>query len=320
MTLPSSGALTMSAINAEFGLGNNLGAYRGVTWYTDAGASGTFTSTNLGFDQFYSKRATSPTFSFTIGSNQTNANLRDLAVAAGWNGTSAVVATISGGVVISSNSTGIPALTINGSFPGGVTLVNNGYIIGMGGNGGNGANNYGSAGGGAGGGASGGTALAVSVGVTINNGSGTIGGGGGGGGGGGSGSNSQAECDKYGCFIYTYYQAGSGGGGGRSSAAANSSGGGGGAGGGGIYGLNGNPGGAGTVSSAGAGGASVTNNIAVGGAGGNGGGWGASGSAGSAGPTPGPYGPAGGGGGGNAVTGNGNISWSATGTRLGGIS
>jgi hypothetical protein len=60
MTLPSSGPLSLNAINNEFGLGRNLNAYRGVTWYTDAGASGTFTSSNLGFNQFYDKRVDAP--------------------------------------------------------------------------------------------------------------------------------------------------------------------------------------------------------------------------------------------------------------------
>jgi hypothetical protein len=60
MTLPSSGPLSLNAINNEFGLGRNLNAYRGVTWYTDAGASGTFTSSNLGFNQFYDKRPDAP--------------------------------------------------------------------------------------------------------------------------------------------------------------------------------------------------------------------------------------------------------------------
>lgn len=60
MTLPSSGPLSLNQINAEFNLGRNLDAYRGVTWYTDAGASGTFTSSNLGFNQFYDKRPDAP--------------------------------------------------------------------------------------------------------------------------------------------------------------------------------------------------------------------------------------------------------------------
>lgn len=177
MTLPSSGALSMSAINAEFGRGNNLNSYRGTTWYTDAGASGTFSSGAISFNEFYGKRATSPTFSFSIASNQTNANLRSLAVAAGWNQSSAVIATVNAGVWIYSTSTGTPGLTINGSFPGGVTLINNGNIIGMGGQGG--GNGLATAGGNA-------ISLGVSVSITNNS---YIAGGGGGGGGSASGNN-----------------------------------------------------------------------------------------------------------------------------------
>jgi len=318
MTLPASGPLSMSAINAEFGRGLNLNAYRGTTWFTDAGASGTFTSSNLGFNQFYSKRPTSPTFSFSIGSNQTNANLRTLAVNAGWNQSSAVVATINGGVYLSSNSTGTPGLTINGSFPGGVSLTNNGFIVGMGGNGGAGPTSGPAVQVGPGtAGAGGGLALSVSVGVTITN-NGTIAGGGGGGGGGTSSANTG---DKGGGNYY----GGGGGGGGRSSAAANSSGGAGGAASGAGTVLSGNSGGAGTVSAAGTGGQGGYGRDLPArpyyGKGGDGGGWGSAGATGDGNkfgnPSAGPYG---GGSGGGAVSGNGNITWVAFGTRLGGIS
>lgn len=261
----------------------------------------------------------SSTFSFTIGSNQTNADLRSLAVSAGWNQSSAVIATISSGVYISSNSTGTYALTVSGSFPGGVTLNNSGIIVGMGGSGGRGAADGGSTGGAPGSGAGGGPALYVSTAVTIYN-YNTIAGGGGGGGGGGSSVDSSYD-GKYGATT-TFYVAGSGGGGGRSSLAANSSGG--------AAGTanssysvysSGNPGNAGTVSSAGSGGSAKQGPLGnFGGAGGGGGGWGSSGSGGSNGSPAGIYGPAGGGGGGNAVVGNSNITWGATGTRLGGIS
>ena len=128
-------------------------------------------------------------FAFTISANTVNANLRSLAVAAGWTGSSKVVATINSGVYVYSSSTGSPGLTINGAFPAGVTLVNNGLITGRGGQGGKGHDYMPASAG-----ASGGTALAVSVAVTINNASGTIGGGGGGGGG--------AGADENGCARY----------------------------------------------------------------------------------------------------------------------
>jgi hypothetical protein len=238
-------------------------------------------------------------FAFTISTNTTNGNLRTLAVNAGWNQTSKVVATIGSGVVMSANSTGTPGLTINGSFPNGVQLNNTGFIIGMGGNGGRGGNSFvGPIAGAAG--AGGGLALSVSVAVTVNN-TGTIGGGGGGGGGGGP-TNEGDGPDYY---------SGGGGGGGRTGST-NSSGGaannagssGGGAGG----------GGSGTFSAAGGGGTGAGGGI--GGNGGSGGGFGSSGAAGQSGG----FGGGGGGAAGGAITGNSNITYIATGTRLGGIS
>ena len=246
-------------------------------------------------------------FLFTIASNQTNANLRTLAVSAGWNQSSPVIATISGGVIISSNSTGTPALTVNGSFPGGVTLTNNGTIVGMGGNGGAGAGNWPSGAGSAGG--AGGTALSVSTALSVVN-NGTVAGGGGGGGGGASGSL------NFGCGYARL--GGGGGGGGRSSNAANSSGGAGGAG-----DLPGSAGGSGTYSAAGGGGAGgYWNPNYIGGAGGAGGGWGTAGSTGgnfgpimSCGyPQIGPYS---GGGAGSCTSGGVNITWTTAGTRVG---
>jgi hypothetical protein len=293
MALPASGSLSIQQINAEFGRGNNLNSYRGTTWYTDAGGSGTFSSGSLSISDFYGKRATSPLFSFTISSNQDRANLRTLALNAGWNGSSTVQATLAGGVWIYSASTGQAALTIDGSWPGGVTFINNGNVIGMGGDGGlSPTAGLGVAGGG------GGTGLAVGTYVTIQNNS-NIGGGGGGGGGGGTGA----------LGTYAYYRGG-GGGGGRTGLQ-NSSGGAG-------Y----NAGGAGTSGGPGGGGAGLVNTPGTyyGGNGGSGGGWGSSGAAGASGmagtvPTAGGAG----GGGGLAVSGNGYITWSATGNRYGGL-
>ncbi len=306
MALPASGAISLNQVNVELGnagtasINMNSAAVRGLFGV----ASGAISMSNG-----YGK---SSQFAFTISSNQTNANLRTLAVNAGWDQSSKVVATINSGIYISSNSTGTPALTVSGSFPGGVELTNGGYIIGMGGAGGSGGsipyynwNIYhtpgypGSAGGGA---------LSVSSAVTITN-NGTIGGGGGGGGGG----SSMAYLDGKSAFG----SSGSGGGGGRSSNAANSAAGPAGS-------TNwvgtGNAGSAGTVSAAGSGGARVTVNGYYAGAGGGGGGWGASGSTGET-----SYDPEGnksggsGGGSGYAVSGNSNVTWAVTGTRYGTI-
>lgn len=295
MALPTSGTLTMAQINAEFGRGNNLNAYRGTVWYTDAGASGTFSSGAISMSDFYGKRATSPTFSFTIY-NTDQANLRNLALNAGWNGSSAVVATLAAGYWIYSSNTGVAALTIDGSFPNGVTFINNQYVAGMGGNGGPGNGGVGLAGG---------TALAVSTYVTIYN-YGYIAGGGGGGGAGGYGGNS------------TYAFGGGGGGGAGGTGLGTSLGGAGGAGLGTTPIANGANGGNNYANSGGAGGgAGGASTAGTGGAGGAGGGWGAGGNTGAAGS--GTTVTAGGAGGaaGYCTSGNGYITWAVAGNRYG---
>jgi hypothetical protein len=286
MTLPSSpDAISLSQVNTELGLSASA-----LISMNDAAVRTLFgvASGQISMSQGYGK---ANQFAFTISSNQTNANLRTLAVNAGWNQSSKVVATISTTTTISSNSTGTPGLTVDGSFPGGVDLINNGFIIGMGGAGGAGGS-FGNGFAGAGGG----LALSVSVAVTVTN-NGTIGGGGGGGGGG----QSAVLINPF-VIIFNYY--GGGGGGGGRTGTTNSSGGAGGDPGPGE--TPGVAGGAGTSGGAGAGGATVV-------AGGAGGDWGSAGSPG--------FGtsPAAGGAAGAAISGNSNITYNATGTRLGAI-
>lgn len=244
----------------------------------------------------------SAAFLATISSNQTDLNLRTWALANGWNGTAQATITVGSGVIISGSVQGnsTAALTIDGSWPGGITLINSGVIAGRGGTGG------------AGGSASstngvngniGGTALTVSVSASVNN-AGTIAGGGGGGGGGGLSLGGAPGGDD---SVISYY-GGCGGGGGASS---NTTAAGGAAGSnGGLPGASGNAGGSGTYNSAGLGGTKTLHA-----SGGNGGSWGATGSNGGAGS----YTAGLGGAGGRAVNGNASITWIATGTRLGSI-
>jgi hypothetical protein len=254
-------------------------------------------------------------YAFSISTNQVNANLRSLAVSAGWNQSTKLIATINGGVYVYSNSTGTPGLTINGSFPNGVTLINNGYILGMGGNGGSGASTPSTGSGD--GGSSGGLALLVQSAVTINNASGIIGGGGGGGGGGGQISEGGKGCPGA-------YGWAAGGGGGGQTGLSNTSGGGAG---GGTFGQRSRVpqnGSGGTVNGAGGGGigGAAPNAGFFAGSGGSGGSWGSNGSTGEAGSANNGCRTFGGGGGsaGGAISGNSNITYISTGTRYGGIS
>jgi hypothetical protein len=134
-------------------------------------------SGQISFNTFYGK---SNAFTATISTNQQELNLATYATSVGWNGTSAATITISAGVYIWSDNTAVAGLT-TGNFASGLTIINNGYIIGKGGKGGD-VSTVGSAGG---------NAISLGCNTTITNNSGAYiaGGGGGGGnrGGGGAG-------------------------------------------------------------------------------------------------------------------------------------
>lgn len=72
----------------------------------------------------------------TISVHQLHLNLRSYLLGQGWDGVSAAIVTIAPGVYIWSDSTATPALDMGGAFPGGLTLINNGFIMGKGGDGG----------------------------------------------------------------------------------------------------------------------------------------------------------------------------------------
>jgi hypothetical protein len=320
MALPSSGAISLSQVNVELGLSASA-----QISMNDAALRTLFgvASGAISMSQGYGK-ANQFAFSFAGG---TNVDLRTAALNAGWNGTSRVIATNNG--TINSGSTGSYALTISGSFPGGVEFINNGLIVGRGGNGGKGGNGVATDSGSQTGytnginnaanfpvvGSGAGPALIASVAVTITN-NATIAGGGGGGGGGAAGANS-----------YSRGVAGTGGGGGGGGIGVSSAG----AAGGQQLTQSGlpSPGTAGNETSSGTGGRGGFSNLSFGffkegGPGGAGGGYGSNGSTGGAwSGNPAPYvqqSPAAGGASGAAIAGNGNISWVTFGNRFGGIS
>lgn len=289
----------------------------------------------------------------TLTSNTQEYNLNTDLLSAGWDGIMpvGVQLTIAAGIYVWSNSTSTPAITI-GTFPlaSDITLINNGYIMGKGGNGAASGN-----------GSSGGPAINLNYPVSITNNSYIAGGGGGGassgavGGGGGAGGGTGGVATLDGgstgavggsggsvgssgtsgveSRVVAFspqtgsrnYQRGSGGGGGRilpgtgglggstsADSGVDNSGAGGGSGGGsgGFYQEF-----SGLITSeAGQAGGSANNAGATGNNAGGGGGWGASGGGATS-------NGAAGGSGGKAVNLNGNtVTWLATGTRYGAIS
>lgn len=284
MALPSSGAISFADINVELGVASNT-----TRSLNDAATRSLFAKAS-GAISMFDGRGKSSQFGLSIASDTTNVNLRSLALSLGWDGASKVVATIESGVVVYSTSTGSYAMTINGSFPGGVELVNNGTILGKGGSGGSSDNV----------GGNGGPALLVQSAVSINNSSGRIAGGGGGGGS-GTGWSYCSYQDEGVCYSYGYEPGGVGGGGIGNGSGYQS----------------------GTLTSAGSG--QSCSSFGNGwcyykGSGGNGGSYGSAGAYGVCGCPPSYYPSIAGGAGGAALVGNANITWVSTGTRNGAIS
>jgi hypothetical protein len=230
----------------------------------------------------------------TIASNTSNYTLNTAKVTGYKAGATDVIFTINSGVFISSTSTGSYALTVDTSWTTGdtITVVNNGTIVGKGGQGGPGggtscsASTFAASGGG--------PALLIQRATSINNLNRIAGGGGGGGGAGYK-------------FVGKSTAGGGGGGGGIGNGEA------------GIGGVcpafgipAGGSGSAGSLTSAGSGGS--TGGGSPGGAGGT------YGSSGSNGPANNSNNGGAGGAGGAAVVGNSNITWIAFGTRNGSIS
>lgn len=188
MALPSSGAISFLNINVE--LGRSSTAMSSLNESALRGLAG-ITSGAISLDHFHGK-ANAFVFNQTISSNTTNYNLKSAAIAAGWDQVKVLAATITinSGVYVYSTSTGSYAFDTGSTFPTGSTLalINNGTIIGRGGDGGNGGNgsaavptqNIAAPG------SSGGPAFIARYAISVTN-NGTIGGGGGGGGGGSGG-------------------------------------------------------------------------------------------------------------------------------------
>lgn len=183
MALQGSGQIKLTELATEFGgtAPYSLKAYyrgggRVPSNNTNVPASGA-----IGLKNFYNA-VNRVTASRTFSSNTTETSLNISTLPGYVAGITDVYVYVSSNVYVYSTSTASPALTITGATAGdAVYLVNNGFIIGKGGNGGN-ANSGGTANA-----FNGGPALNINYNITLTNNSYIAGGGGGGGGSNGGG-------------------------------------------------------------------------------------------------------------------------------------
>ena len=82
-------------------------------------------------------------FELTIASNQTNLNVRTLAISSGWNQTARLRVVINPGIYVYGIESFLSSIAMDftGDYPSGVELVNYGFIMGLGGNGGSASGN-----------------------------------------------------------------------------------------------------------------------------------------------------------------------------------
>jgi hypothetical protein len=186
MTMVSSGPISLGGTATSGGLNQSVNVELGRSGTASINMNEAAVRTLAGvpsgaitMNNFYGK-SNRVAISRTFTANTANASQNLSAIAGYVAGKSDITITINSGIYLYSTSTGTPGLNLTGGTTGDtVTLVNNGFIMGMGGTGGgyqSGAATFGT---------SGGTALNIGTGIniTINNtnGSAYIGGGGGGG-------------------------------------------------------------------------------------------------------------------------------------------
>ena len=173
MVLQTSGTISLDDIHVE--ATGSTGTQATINDTDIRGLIEKTISTQMAFSEWY---GAAYNFVLNISANTQEANVSTLSTAAGWNGTAPLIVNISSSIYVWSDNTSIAGLIISGSFPGGLTVNNSGYIIGRGGNGGAGEAN----------GLNGGPAISnASSSVSIVNNTGAFIAGGGGGGGGGKG-------------------------------------------------------------------------------------------------------------------------------------
>lgn len=328
MALPASGAISLSDFNTELGI--TAGTTISMNDADVRSLLGLASGAEASFSDYYGASSVVD-IALTIAANTNNYNIFSNKGGTYSAGKSNITLTVNSGVSVGSTSVSVAALDTGTGWASGdtITIVNNGTVRGRGGDGGDGGSATNNSSGGnvsatdGGDGGAGGTAIKSQFATTITN-NGTFAGGGGG----GAGHGGQTTYSDTKTGISFSAKAGGGGGGGAGFSAGGS---GGTAGGYWQYNSGGvnsstvtaESGSAGTATAGGAHGDGFSNFVgefaSYGGS--DGGGLGSAGSPGSGGSGGGRTGADGtAGAAGKYAEGNSNITWSTTGTRLGGVS
>ena len=128
MALQTSGAISLNDIHQEAG-GSN-GTQCSLNDSDIRALIGKSSGAQNSFNEYY---GASSSFTYTISSSTQNLNVRNGAIAAGWDGSAELNVVLNSNVYVWSDSTSTAAMIISGSFPNGMSMTVNGFIIGKGG-------------------------------------------------------------------------------------------------------------------------------------------------------------------------------------------
>lgn len=122
--LQTSGPISLDDIDAVFGYGTDLNSYRGQTWNKENGTSGTFSTSNLDFAEFYGT-GLQPPYSvqyYDTPSGWDSNNLTTYTIPASW-GTATSTRRVVVTVVAKQTSTGSASVFLNSATIGGVSAT-----------------------------------------------------------------------------------------------------------------------------------------------------------------------------------------------------
>lgn len=206
MALQTSGAISLDDMHVE--LGATSGTEVSLNDVDIRGLIDKASGAQSSFSEWY---GAANRFTLTLSSNTQEADVRALAVTAGWDETLGLDVVVDTGIYVWSDDVTKGGLIVAGSFPSGITILNKGYIMGKGGYGGFPQGPLNTPAGNPGG--DGGPALQITssstVDITNNSGAYIAGGGGGGGTGNGGGGYGAGYSGTPGSSSYPAYASGS---------------------------------------------------------------------------------------------------------------
>lgn len=119
--LQTSGAISLNDIDGVFGYGTDLNSYRGQAWYTASGTSGTFSSSNIDFAEFYGTGPTAPySLSYVTASAFDSNNITSYSFSTSF-GTASGSRLVVVAVVTKNTSTSSTAVSLSSATIGGVS-------------------------------------------------------------------------------------------------------------------------------------------------------------------------------------------------------